>query len=111
MQEAGVERLFVGLLLGIVADQRDFFLRRFHGAGSLGSDFEFAIGCGDRAYYRLSAFDRDVKFGAGLDVLDGVEFERDLTGGVGVQDQRLAIGLDDSPGQAVAVLQGDLVGE
>ena len=91
MPESGVERLFVGLLLGIVAHQRDFFLRRFHGAGSLRSDLQFAIVCGDRAYHRLSAFDRDVKFGAGFDVLDGFELEPDLTGGVGVQDQRLAI--------------------
>lgn len=51
-----------------------------------------------------------MKFGLGLDVLDGVKLERDLTGG-GLKDQRLAIGLDDGPGQAVAVLQGDLVGK
>lgn len=52
-----------------------------------------------------------MKFGVGLDGLDCAELERDLTGSVGVQDQRLAIGLDDSPGQAVAVFQGELVGE
>ena len=55
-------------------------------------NLQFVIGCGDRVYHRLSAFDRDVKFSAGLDVLYGVELERDLTGCVGVQDERLAIG-------------------
>lgn len=50
MQQAGVERLFVGLLLGVVADQRDFVRRRFHGAGSLCGDSESAVRCADRAY-------------------------------------------------------------
>ena len=38
-----------------------------------------------------------MKFGAAFDVLDGVELERDLTGGVGVQDQCLASDLTTVP--------------
>lgn len=81
---------------GIFADQRDFFLWPFHSSGSLRGDLQVAIRSGDRAYHRLSTFDRHVKFGLGLRVLDGVDLEPDLTGG-GLKDQRLATGLDDGP--------------
>ena len=52
-----------------------------------------------------------MQFLVGLDGLNCVELEGDVSGGIGVQNERLAVGFDDGSGEAIAIFQGDLVGE
>jgi len=45
----------------------------------------------------------------GLDLLNRVEFQADVTCGVGMNDESLAVGLHNRSGQAIPILQRDLV--
>ena len=106
-----MQRLVVCGLFGFTADQRHFLFGRFHGAPGLGGDFNFAIRSGDRADRRFPILQGDVQRLFALDLLNRVKLDGDISRRVGVQQQRLAVGLDDRARKAIAVLQSDLIGQ
>ena len=98
-------------LLRIVADQGHIVLGGFDRAAAFRGDLNLSI-CGrDRTHGRFSIFQGDMQFRVGLDVLNGVHFQRNVIGGISVEHQRLAVGFHDGPGQTIAIFERDLIGK
>ena len=91
MHQSRVQRLIVGSLFGVVADQGYVVFGRFHCAPSLGRDLNLAVGSGDGTDRRLSVFQADVQFLISLDFLDGGKLNGDVSRGLGVQDECFAV--------------------
>jgi hypothetical protein len=79
-----MQRLVIGRLLGVVADERHVCPWSFHGAASLGRDINLSIGGAYRADGCLAIFEADVQLLFRLDVLNRVELKRDVTSGIGM---------------------------
>src|SRR5579872_1828100 len=110
VHQAGMKLVLVSGLFGVVAHYGDIAGWGLNEAGFCGN-VELAIRRGNRTDSRLATFEAYVEILVGLDLLDSVKFEFDVTGGIGVNYQRLAVGLNDGSGQPITIFQGDLVGE
>jgi len=110
VHQAGVKFLLVSGLFGVIAEPRDIAGWCFHSAG-FRSNGDLAVRRGDWPDGGFPILQTNVLFCFGLDLLDGVEFEFNIAGCIGMNDERLAVGFDDGSCQAITIFQSDLVSE
>src|SRR5580704_18944814 len=110
VQQAGVQRLVVSSLLGIVADQRNVARWNVYRA-ALGGDLQLAVALLHRPHHGLFVRCADVQLLIGGDFCNGSEVDGDVSGEVGVQQKRPAVRLHDLAAQVIAIFQRDLIGE
>ena len=105
-----MQRLLVSRLLGWAAHQGHGRLRRLDWSSILRRHHHIVTIRRHRSDNRLAP-QRDVQIARGSDALDGVKLHGYVAGVVRLDYELFAVLLGDRTGQAIAILQDDLIGE
>ena len=108
--EPWVQALLISRLFGRTAQHADGSLRRLNRSRCPGRDHHIVAACGHGPDHRLAPAQTNVQVARRSDRLDHIKLHRDITRIVRLDHQFFAIGLGNRPGQAIAVLQRDLIG-